>query len=60
MLPVVCRLLPRIPGYVMTVCEETKVESRERHAVAMRSSGCDVSIMKAMVGSLGGGVFYWQ
>ena len=51
MLPVVCRLSPRIPGYVMTVCEETRVESRERHVVARRSSGCDGAIVKVVVGS---------
>ena len=52
-LPVVCRLSPRIPGYVMTVCEETRVESRERHVVATRSSRCDLSMMKVVVGNGG-------
>ena len=46
MLPVVCRLSPRMPGYVMTVCEETRVKRRERHDVAVRSSGCDGSIVR--------------
>ena len=45
MLPVVCRLSPRIPGYVITVCEETRTESRERHVVAL-SKECDLSIME--------------
>ena len=40
-----------MPGYVMTVCEDTRVESRERHVVATRSSECDLSIMKVVVGS---------
>ncbi len=48
-LPVVCRLSPRIPGYVMTVCEETSVKSREKHEVAAKSSGFDVSIVKVMM-----------
>ena len=50
-LPVVCRLSPRMPGYVMTVCEDTRVKIRERHVVATRSSECDLSIMKVVVGS---------
>ena len=52
MLPVVCRLSPRIPGYVMTVCEETRVENRERHVVATRRSGCDGAIVTVVVGRL--------
>ena len=46
MLPVVCRLSPRMPGYVMTVCEETNVKRRMRHDVVARSSECDESIVK--------------
>ena len=49
MLPVVCRLSPRHPGYVMTVCEETRLKNRERHDVATRSSECGLSIMKVVV-----------
>ena len=46
MLPVVCRLSPRMPGYVMTVCEETRLKRRKRHDVVARSSGCEGSIVK--------------
>ena len=46
MLPVVCRLSPRMPGYVMTVCEETMVKRKKRHDVVARSSGCDGSIVR--------------
>ena len=49
MLPVVCRLSPRMPGYVITVCEETRVKRRERHDVVARSSECDRSIMRRAV-----------
>ena len=51
MLPVVCRLSPRIPGYVMTVCEETRVENRERHVVVKRSNECDGAIVRVVVGN---------
>ena len=36
-LPQVCRLLPLCPGYVMTVCEETKTTRHE--AAARREVG---------------------
>ncbi len=39
----------------MTVCEETRVESRERHAVATRRSGYDLSIMTVLVMVVGKG-----
>ena len=39
----------------MTVCEETRVESRERHAVATRRSGCNLSIMMVLVMVVGKG-----
>ena len=34
-----------MPGYVMTVCEETRVKRRKRDEVVARSSGCDGSIV---------------
>lgn len=37
----------------MTVCEETRVERRESHFVATRSSRCDVSITKVVVDDQG-------
>lgn len=49
-LPVVCKLSPRMPGYVMTVCEETRVKSRERHDVATGSRECAPNIAKVVVG----------
>ena len=43
MLPVVLRLSPRQPGYVMTVCEATRDERESRHVVivARRRNGDD-------------------
>lgn len=36
MLPGECRLSPRHPGYVMTVCDETREKRLERHAATVR------------------------
>ncbi|KAL8647482.1 MAG: hypothetical protein Q9210_005533 [Variospora velana] len=36
MSPGECKLLPRHPGYVMTVCDETREKRLERHAATMK------------------------
>ena len=44
--PLVFRLSPRQPGYVMTVCEETRVDRRQRQTVlVVRSKRRDESIV---------------
>ena len=43
--PLVWRLSPRQPGYVMTVWEETRVERRERSVAAAGSNSGEASIV---------------
>lgn len=51
--PFVCRLSPRQPGYVMTVCEATRVERRVRHIV-MTGERVDNIFMMGTGGSVNG------
>lgn len=53
MVPFVLRLSPRQPGYVITVCAETRVERRERSVAEIDSNRDEVSIV--MMGAVEGG-----
>lgn len=44
--PYVCRLFPRHPGYVMTVCAETSDKNERRKDVIVRSDLDEEGMMK--------------
>ncbi len=47
--PFVWRLSPRQPGYVMTVCEETRADRKERRVIAA-DSDCMAPSMVSVIG----------